>query len=103
MMGKRKKATELDHLLHEELNKFEAQSNLSAGIISQEELTEALLVIKNSVEEVFGTITSRDPLSGGEVVRSTAYGILLEVIRHVCPRQTQSLYNIIEHQDPPEG
>lgn len=99
-MTDKRKVTDLDHLLHAELNAFEKEEDSKGhflGNISQFELTESLKAIKVSVEEVFGPLFILDPETKQEIVRTTALTILLGVIQQVCPRQTQSVYNVVEH------
>ena len=97
---KKQEVTELDRLFHAELDAFEKEEdnkNHFSGAFSQFELTESLKVIKASVEEVFGPLFLLDSGSKQQVVQPTTLTILLSVIQQICPRQTQPVYNVVEH------
>lgn len=94
---------ELDKQIYAELEQFEKEAEEEeqkagnvAGSISQAELTNALRVCKNAVEEVFGPVLFHDK-NGQELCRSAAMSVLLAVIQHVCPRQIN--YNVMENID----
>lgn len=88
---------DLDHILNTELDEIEAElEKPTAGGITEEELTDALIVCKNSVEKVFGPITI---LKEGEqeTVRHTAFQVFLSVLQLTCPRQPT--FTIVENSD----
>ena|SRR3972149_9682739 len=101
MFKKETKISDLDRLLHTELDKFEAemeneekQSNTFAGVISQKELSQILQVCKDSVESVFGPIIFNNEV-GVECIRHASLEILQTVLAQICPRQP--IYNVVEH------
>lgn len=103
---RRKKASELDLLLHKELDEFEKENSdevPSTGCINQSQLTDSLKVIRTSVEEVFGPIFLQEPKTNLEVVRAPVLTILLSVIQQVCPKSDQYVYNFVEHHDLEDG